>query len=160
MRTRNGAPRAKPAVPPQEYPPTPPGAEALRCAGAKASEGYPPVAKSAEAVIPRFTTSTDTAHAFIVRRHRLWPTASTGRARGLLRRRITYGLLRSARTLCRAFASIKVGMGLLFTRRQVLTFVEDPCFNQTHVGWSWQEMWGACMARNHQGSSWMKGGFL
>jgi hypothetical protein len=40
----NGAPRAKPMVPPQEYPPTPLGAEA---------------------VIPRFTTSTDTAHAFI-----------------------------------------------------------------------------------------------
>jgi hypothetical protein len=50
---------------PQEYPPTPLGAEALRCAGAKASEGYPPVAKSAEAVILRFKISTDTAHAFI-----------------------------------------------------------------------------------------------
>ena len=59
-----------------------------RYAGAKASEGHPPVAKSAEAVIPRFKISTDTAHAFIVRRHRLWPTASTGRARGLLRRRM------------------------------------------------------------------------
>src|SRR4030042_2081167 len=84
----HGAPRAKPVVPPQEYPPTPRGAEALRGAGAKASEGYPPVAKSAEAVILRFKIGTDTAHAFIVRLHRLWPTASTGRARGLLRRRI------------------------------------------------------------------------
>ena len=42
-----------------------PGAEALRGAGAKASEGYPPVAKSAEAVILRFKISTDTAHTFI-----------------------------------------------------------------------------------------------
>ena len=33
-----------------KYPPTPLGAEALRCASAKASEGYPPVAKSAEAL--------------------------------------------------------------------------------------------------------------
>ena len=89
----NGAPRAKPVVPPKEYPPTPLGAEALRCAGAKASEGYPPVAESAEAAILRFKISTDTAHAFIVRRHRLWPTASTGRARGLLRRRINFFLL-------------------------------------------------------------------
>jgi len=61
----DGAPRAKPVVPPQAYPPTPLSAEALRYAGAKASEGYPPVAKSAEAVIPRFRISTDTAHAFI-----------------------------------------------------------------------------------------------
>jgi hypothetical protein len=35
------------------YPPTPLGAEALRCASAKASEGYPPTAKSAEAAILR-----------------------------------------------------------------------------------------------------------
>ena len=41
------------------------GAEALRYAGTKASEGYPPVAKSAEAVIPRLRISTDTSHAFI-----------------------------------------------------------------------------------------------
>ena len=34
-----------------KYPPTPLGAEALRCASAKASEGYPPSAKSAEAAI-------------------------------------------------------------------------------------------------------------
>ena len=60
-----GAPRAKPVVPPQEYPPTPMGAEALRYADTKASEGYPPVAKSAEAVIPRLRISTDTSHAFI-----------------------------------------------------------------------------------------------
>jgi len=34
-----------------KYPPTPLGAEALWCASAKASEGYPPSAKSAEAAI-------------------------------------------------------------------------------------------------------------
>ena len=61
----HGAPRAEPVVPPSKYPPTPLSAEAPRCAGAKASEGYPPVAKSAEAAIPRFRDSTDTAHAFI-----------------------------------------------------------------------------------------------
>ena len=61
----HGAPRAKPVVPPQEYPPTPIGAEALRYAGTKASEGYPPVAKSAEAVIHRLRISTDTSPAFI-----------------------------------------------------------------------------------------------
>ena len=49
----------------KKYPLTPLGAEALRCAGAKASEGYPPVAKSAEAVIPLPRISTDTPHAFI-----------------------------------------------------------------------------------------------
>jgi len=42
------------------------GGQALRRRQAKASEGYPPVATSAGAPI-----------AFIVRRHRLWPTAST-----------------------------------------------------------------------------------
>jgi len=36
-------------VPPLKYPPTPLGAKALRCAATEASEGYPPVAKSAEA---------------------------------------------------------------------------------------------------------------
>ena len=44
----NGAPRAKPVVPPLKYP-TPLGAKALLCAATEASEGYPPVAKSAEA---------------------------------------------------------------------------------------------------------------
>lgn len=34
------------------YPPTPLGAEALRGAGAKASEGYPPAAESTEASMP------------------------------------------------------------------------------------------------------------
>jgi len=53
------------------------GAEALRYAGTKASEGYPPVAKSAEAVIPGSGLApTPLTH------------SSTGRARGLLRRRI------------------------------------------------------------------------
>ena len=45
----DGAPLAKPVVPPLKYPPTPLDAKALRCAATKASEGYPPVAKSAEA---------------------------------------------------------------------------------------------------------------
>ena len=64
FKSQNGAPRAKLVVPPQEHPPTPLGVEAFRCAGAKASEGYPQVAKSAEAVIPRLRISTDTSHAF------------------------------------------------------------------------------------------------
>jgi len=63
----------------KKYPPTPLGAEALRCAGTKASEGYPPLAKSAEA------TSFDTSRVEAQVTH-----SSTGRARGLLRRRITY----------------------------------------------------------------------
>ena len=46
-----GAPRAEPVVPPLHTLPTPLGAEALRCASAKASEGYPPTAKSAEAAM-------------------------------------------------------------------------------------------------------------
>ena len=56
----HGAPRAKPVVPPLKYPPTPLGTKAIRCAATEAlacqrtcsasrSEGYPPVAKSAEA---------------------------------------------------------------------------------------------------------------
>jgi hypothetical protein len=64
FKSQNGAPRAKPVVPPQEHPPTPSGAEAFRCASAKASKGYPPIAKSAEAVIPRLRISTNTSHAF------------------------------------------------------------------------------------------------
>jgi hypothetical protein len=73
----DGAPRAEPVVPPQEYPPTPLGVEAPRCEGTKASEGYPPVAKSAEAVIlGSGLAQTSLTH------------SSTGRARGLLRRRI------------------------------------------------------------------------
>ena len=63
----------------KKYPPTPLGAEALRCAGAKASEGYPPLAKSAEA------TSFDTSRVEAQVTH-----SSTGRARGLLRRRIKF----------------------------------------------------------------------
>jgi hypothetical protein len=64
-------------VPPQKYPPTPLGVEALQCVGAKASEGYPPVAKSAEAT------------GFNTRRVEARVThSSTGKARGLLRRRI------------------------------------------------------------------------
>jgi len=47
------------------YPPTPPATEALRCARTTASEGYPPVAKSAEAAILRLSNRSDTPHAFI-----------------------------------------------------------------------------------------------
>ncbi len=48
-----------------EYPPTPLGAEALRCASAKASEGYPPSAKSAEAAILQLTNYFGTVYASI-----------------------------------------------------------------------------------------------
>jgi hypothetical protein len=47
------------------YPPTPLGAEALRCASAKASEGYPPMAKSAEAAILRCVKYLEAFCAFI-----------------------------------------------------------------------------------------------
>jgi len=50
-------------------------------AKANASEGYPLMAKSAEAAVLRHMDDSGTAYAFIVRRHRLWPTASTGKAR-------------------------------------------------------------------------------
>jgi hypothetical protein len=60
-----GAPRAKPVVPPLKYPPTPLGAEALRCASAKASEGYPPVAKSTEASSFEHMNHLATFYAFI-----------------------------------------------------------------------------------------------
>ncbi len=42
-----------------------PGAEALRCAGAEASEGYPPVAKSAGALIFQHLNDSTEACAFI-----------------------------------------------------------------------------------------------
>ena len=66
------------------------------CAGAKASEGYPPMAKSAEAAIPPFRISTGTAYAFIHGQspclHAEVPACRqagvTARRRGLLRRRI------------------------------------------------------------------------
>jgi hypothetical protein len=48
-----------------KYPPTPLGADALRCACTRASEGYPPVAKSAEALIPRRMNDPTKAFAFI-----------------------------------------------------------------------------------------------
>ena len=48
-----------------EYPPTPLGAEALRCASAKASEGYPPSAKSAEAAIHEAMNNSEIIYAFI-----------------------------------------------------------------------------------------------
>jgi hypothetical protein len=50
-----------------KYPPTPLGAEALRCANAKASEGYPPMAKSAEAAVLRHMDHSGTGYAFIPR---------------------------------------------------------------------------------------------
>ena len=73
----HGAPRAKPVVPPLKYPPTPLGAKAFRCAATEASEGYPPVAKSAEA----------TDFNLQQLRHGL-RISSTGKASGFLRRRI------------------------------------------------------------------------
>ena len=70
------SPTGQAVVPMSRYPPTPLGAEALRCAGAKASEGCPPLAKSAEAM------------SFITCRVQRRDTrSSTGKARGLLRRR-------------------------------------------------------------------------
>jgi hypothetical protein len=48
-----------------KYPPTPLGAEALRCESAKASEGYPPVAKSAGASILQHMNDSAEANAFI-----------------------------------------------------------------------------------------------
>jgi len=50
-----------------KYPPTPLGAGALRCASIKASEGYPPGAKSAEALILRRMNDPTKAYAFIHR---------------------------------------------------------------------------------------------
>jgi hypothetical protein len=48
-----------------DYPPTHLGAVALRRASAKASEGYPPPAKSAEAVILEAMNNSDIVYAFI-----------------------------------------------------------------------------------------------
>jgi len=48
-----------------KYPPTHLGAVALQRASAKASEGYPPVAKSAEALILRRMNDTIKVYAFI-----------------------------------------------------------------------------------------------
>jgi hypothetical protein len=59
------SPRAKPVVPPLKYPPTPLGVEALRGAGAKASEGYPPVAKSTEASSFEHMNNIAASYAFI-----------------------------------------------------------------------------------------------
>jgi hypothetical protein len=50
-----------------KYPPTPLGTEALRRASAKASEGYPPVAKSTEASILWHMNDSTALHAFIHR---------------------------------------------------------------------------------------------
>ena len=47
------------------YPPTPLGAEALRCVSAKASEGYPPTAKSAGASMLRYLKDSAAFCAFI-----------------------------------------------------------------------------------------------
>jgi len=48
-----------------KYPPTPLGAGAFRWASVKASEGFPPVAKSAEAFITRRMNDITKAYAFI-----------------------------------------------------------------------------------------------
>jgi len=73
----HGASRARGRGTSMKYPPTPLDAQAVRCARAKASEGYPPVAKSAEAAIP------GSGLVQIPLTH-----SSTGKARGFLRRRI------------------------------------------------------------------------
>jgi hypothetical protein len=54
-----------------KYPPTPIGAETLRCASARASAGYPPVAESAVALTQGHKDDLAPESAFIVRRHRL-----------------------------------------------------------------------------------------
>ena len=61
----NGGPTGKARGASMKYPPTPLGAEALQCASAKASEGYPPVAKSAGASILRHMKDSATVYAFI-----------------------------------------------------------------------------------------------
>jgi len=48
-----------------EYPPTPAYAEPLRQRQAKALEGYPPLAKSAEAAILEAMNNSDIVYAFI-----------------------------------------------------------------------------------------------
>jgi hypothetical protein len=84
-----------------KYPPTPLGAEALRCASDKASEGYPPMAKSAEAAVLRYMDDSGTGYAFIHRQspclHAEVPAFAetlcagvSARRRGLLRRRIKH----------------------------------------------------------------------
>ena len=84
-----------------KYPPTPLGTEALRCASDKASEGYPPMAKSAEAAVLRYMDDSGTGYAFIHRQspclHAEVPAFAetlcagvSALRRGLLRRRITY----------------------------------------------------------------------
>jgi hypothetical protein len=64
-----------------KYPPTPISAEMLRYLSARASASYPTVAESAVALTQGHRDDLGAESAFIVRRHRLWPTASTGRAR-------------------------------------------------------------------------------
>ena len=74
----DGAPTGQAPGTSMKYPPTPPGAETLRCASARASAGYPPVAESAVALTQGHGDDLAAQS----------PHLSTGRARGLLRRRI------------------------------------------------------------------------
>jgi hypothetical protein len=92
-------------IPMEPHGPTPLGAGALRCASAKASEGYPPVAKSAEALILRLMNDPTKAYTFIHRQspclHAEVPAfvetfraGVSARRRGLLRRRIKFRMIK------------------------------------------------------------------
>jgi hypothetical protein len=91
-------PHGKARGTPMKYPPTPLGAEALRCASTKASEGYPPMAKSAEALILRRMNDPTKSYAFIhgqspclhaeVLYQTIWQVRVSAHRRGLPRRRI------------------------------------------------------------------------
>ena len=100
----------------KKYPPTPLGAETLRCVGAKASEGYPPLGKSAEAVIPRLRISTDTSHAFI-----------HGQSPGLLRRRIKKPTLKGRPVFLLSFPPLALSRSGLTGRRQVSHPLSQAC---------------------------------
>jgi len=82
-----------------KYPLTPLSAEALRYASDKASEGYPPMAKSAEAAVLRYMNDSGAGYAFIHRQcpclHAEVPAFAetlcagvSARRHGLLRRRM------------------------------------------------------------------------
>jgi hypothetical protein len=100
----------------KKYPPTPLGAETLRCVGAKASEGYPPLAKSAEA------TSFDTSRVEAQVTH-----SSTGRARGLLRRRIKKPTLKGRPVFLLSFPPLALSRSGLTGRRQVSHPLSQAC---------------------------------
>ena len=65
--------------PQQTYPPTPLGAEALRCASAKASVGHPPVCEIRRSIWMHCQSDSTRSYAFL-----------HGQGRGLLRRRMKH----------------------------------------------------------------------